>query len=185
MSDKQQTPEEVAREVAKDVVAWMLDDTPERRKLATDLVLKDLQPLLDLIAERDDDIKWWVVMYDRLRLAAEDLRKENADRDAEIERLRSGWIYAKDRVPDNSDPVLLAIKNKFDHSHVIRAHHLKKGESEAFDDDGDFSEYNEDSDMFTWPEGWYEQNEYEDTNWHVAGDAIAWMPLPDMPAVKP
>jgi len=40
-------------------------------------------------------------------------------------------------------------------------------------------DYSEEKDEYYCPEGWYESNEYEDTNWRVTGTVLAWMPLPE------
>ena len=44
--------------------------------------------------------------------------------------------------------------------------------------DGDFGEYDEATDMYYWPEAWYETNAHEETHWMVDGHVTHWMPLP-------
>ena len=53
------------------------------------------------------------------------------------------------------------------------------------DGEDDFTEYDEETDKFYWPEGWYEQIEnWEDLGWVrvYEGEVVCWQPLPKWPA---
>jgi len=55
------------------------------------------------------------------------------------------------------------------------------------EDWGDFqsgADYDEATDATYWPEGWYERNEYEETNWRLSEDVTHWMPLPAHPITQ-
>lgn len=90
-------------------------------------------------------------------------------------------------VPDNPDFVLACVREDT-RRFVIRASYARRFELAASNDwyyegeDGtNCPEYNEDEDEYYCPEGWYESNEYEEINWYVHGEVIAWMPLPELP----
>lgn len=91
------------------------------------------------------------------------------------------WIECTDRLPEPGMPVLVACGR-----HVLRAAHAPKfGLSE--DQWGEFlpdgGEYDADTDMTYWPEGWYEWNQHEETHWMLDSNPTHWMPLPQAPNV--
>lgn len=93
--------------------------------------------------------------------------------------LSAGWVSLPGALPKPGTPVLLDIGNKY----PIRAQWVPKDSLEATGD-GDFGEYNEASDMYYWPEGWYEWNQYEETHWRVDETPRAWQPLPASPTIE-
>lgn len=46
------------------------------------------------------------------------------------------------------------------------------------------AEYDEETDKYYWPPGWYEWNEHEEMHWAVDGVVTHWMKLPDAPNGK-
>lgn len=64
-------------------------------------------------------------------------------------------------------------------SPVIRAEfvpHKYRSTTEIPFDDG--AEYDDDTDKFYWPAGWYELNEHNEMHWYVIGNVTHWMPMP-------
>ena len=96
----------------------------------------------------------------------------------------SEWIKTSDRMPKNGVPVIAFVAS-FEggkHSRRIRAMYTTKGRLEVHPDHADdFGEYDEDKDDYFCPEGWYENNCYEEVHFHVANEVTHWMPLPKEP----
>ena len=90
------------------------------------------------------------------------------------EGMVGGWIALPGALPEPGVPVLLDIGKKY----PIRAMWSAKHTVEAADDDTDWGEYDEATETYYCPEGWYEWNEHEDTNWAVSATPRAWAPLP-------
>lgn len=90
------------------------------------------------------------------------------------EGMVGGWIALPGALPEPGVPVLLDIGKKY----PIRAMWAAKHTVEAADDDTDWGEYDEATETYYCPEGWYEWNEHEDTNWAVSATPRAWAPLP-------
>lgn len=87
---------------------------------------------------------------------------------------QSGWISVDERLPEAGKPVLLDIGKKY----PIRAMWAAKFTLAAVEHDADWGEYNEATDAYYCPEGWYEWNEHEEVHWRVHADAVAWLDLP-------
>ncbi len=86
----------------------------------------------------------------------------------------AGWVKLPGQLPEPGKPVLLDIGKKF----PIRAMWAAKHTVQSADDDTDRGEYDEATDTYYCPEGWYEWNEHEDTNWAVSATPRAWATLP-------
>ena len=87
----------------------------------------------------------------------------------------SAWVSVKDRLPEPGMAVLLDIGKKT----PIRAMWAAKHTVEAHDEaDPGWCDYDETTDMYYCPEGWYEWNQHEDVHWAVSEKPRAWMPLP-------
>lgn len=116
--------------------------------------------------------------YEDLGGAADDvqlLRMGYAAARLEIESLRGrGWVNLPGQLPEPGKPVLLDIGKKY----PIRAMWAAKHTVEAGDDDTDWGEYDEATDTYYCPEGWYEWNEHEEVHWRVTGNAVSWCELP-------
>lgn len=91
------------------------------------------------------------------------------------EGMVGGWIALPGTLPEPSTPVLLDIGKKY----PIRAMWAAKFTLlVSLEDDSGFGEHDERTDEWYCPEGWYEWNEHEDTNWAVSATPRAWAPLP-------
>lgn len=90
------------------------------------------------------------------------------------EGMVGGWIALPGALPKPGTPVLLDIGKKY----PIRAMWAAKHTVPAAGDDTDWGEYDEATDQYWCPEGWYEWNEHEDTNWAVSATPRAWASLP-------
>jgi len=49
------------------------------------------------------------------------------------------------------------------------------------DYEGDDAVYDENTDEYYWPQGWYEWNETEETHFALPDTVTHWMPLPEVP----
>lgn len=91
------------------------------------------------------------------------------------EGMVGGWIALPGALPEPGTPVLLDIGKKY----PIRAMWAQKFTLlVGLDDDSGFGEYDERTDEWYCPEGWYEWNEHEETHWAVSATPRAWAPLP-------
>ena len=94
-------------------------------------------------------------------------------------------VPVSERLPGPSVKVLAHYFNGLGKGRTICAIWVPaKTRSDSYGDD-DFTEYDEESDTFYWPEGWYETIE----NWDdlgyvkvVEGEVIYWQPIPKWPA---
>lgn len=94
------------------------------------------------------------------------------------------WTPIADGLPASGRTVLACYTNRVGNVRRIRAHWVAAKTSEA-SDESEFSEYDEDTDTYYSPEGWYENID----NWGdyssvfvCEGEVTHWMPLPDAPA---
>ncbi len=97
-----------------------------------------------------------------------------------------GWVLASERLPDSGMPVIAFVTNPNGFTRRIRAMYAVPRTLESNGDgdaDGDCGDYDEASDTYWCPAGWYEKNEYEETNWSVNDPVTYWTELP--PAPKP
>ena len=85
-----------------------------------------------------------------------------------------GWVVLPGQLPEPGKPVLLDIGKKY----PIRALWAAKHTVQAADDDTDWGEYDEATDTYYCPEGWYEWNQNEETHWAVSETPRAWCELP-------
>ena len=110
---------------------------------------------------------------------------------ADVEALRTGYAAARPAgaqqpgvatwtplpgtLPEPGKPVLLDIGMEY----PIRAMWAAKHALEVgMEDDSGFGEYDEATDTYYCPEGWYEWNEHEETHWAVDETPTAWCELP-------
>lgn len=93
----------------------------------------------------------------------------------------SEWIRVSDELPPADKPVLAAFRNECGRTRVVCAFYAPAYTIESDGEWDEFADYHEERDTFYTPEGWYENNEYDETNWKVAADVTHWMPLPAHP----
>lgn len=91
-----------------------------------------------------------------------------------------GWIPVSEKKPAAGRNVLAFYRNDFDMIRRVRAFYTPKNTIEA-DSDEDGFEYDEKTDCYYLPEGWYESNEHEDCHWMIDNKVTFWMPLPEPP----
>jgi hypothetical protein len=85
------------------------------------------------------------------------------------------WTPLPGTLPEPGKPVLLDIGMEY----PIRAMWAAKHTLEVgMEDDSGFGEYDEATDTYYCPEGWYEWNEHEETHWAVDETPTAWCELP-------
>ena len=86
----------------------------------------------------------------------------------------ASWISVDARLPEPNTPVLLDIGKMF----PIRALWAGKHTVSVGTDVDDWGEYDEETDEYYCPEGWYEWNEHEEVHWAVSETPRAWRELP-------
>jgi hypothetical protein len=93
------------------------------------------------------------------------------------------WIPVSERLPESGVIVLACYTNRAGNVRRIRAQWVAAKTSEYMAD-GDFGEYDEATDTYYDPEGWYEciDNWGDYSSVMVGeGEITHWMPLPDAP----
>ena len=97
------------------------------------------------------------------------------------------WVSVAERLPENKVgkykvadfTVVLCTDGKQWYKSYYVKHHEIDCEDMSYEGDG---EYDEKTDTYYWPEGWYEcSSEYEDTDWALGAVITHWMPLPPNP----
>ncbi|HQS22749.1 DUF551 domain-containing protein [Acidovorax sp.] len=86
----------------------------------------------------------------------------------------ASWISVDARLPEPNTPVLLDIGKMF----PLRALWAGKHTVSVGTDVDDWGEYDEKTDEYYCPEGWYEWNEHEEVHWAVSETPRAWRELP-------
>lgn len=97
----------------------------------------------------------------------------------------SKWISVEDRLPESGVNVIACqVTHNYGFQLQFVGHYTGKFEEVSDCDCDDFNEYDESTDEYYVPEGWYE-NQY---NWDEfasiavhGGDVTHWMPLPEPP----
>ena len=116
----------------------------------------------------------------------ERLHQSTRAADLEVERQAAPVpVPVNERLPRPSVKVLAHYFNGLGKERTICAIWVPaKTRSDSYGDD-DFTEYDEESDTFYWPEGWYETIENWDDLGYVKvdeGEVIYWQPIPKLPA---
>lgn len=116
----------------------------------------------------------------------ERLHQSTRAADLEVERQAAPVpVAVSERLPGPSVKVLAHYFNGLGKERTICAIWVPaKTRSDSYGDD-DFTEYDEESDTFYWPEGWYETIENWDDLGYVKvdeGEVIYWQPIPKLPA---
>lgn len=91
------------------------------------------------------------------------------------------WICVSDAMPKQSVPVIVCGLNEHHKIRRLRAIWVPKYSIEEQDDFTGEPDYNIKEDVYYWPEGWYEFNEYEEIHWLIQFPVLYWMNLPEVP----
>lgn len=97
--------------------------------------------------------------------------------------IMSDWISVDDELPKSGVPVIVYVQNVYgDKTRILRAQYAAINSLHAnMDHADDFAAYDEETDEYWCPEGWYETNEFEGCHYAIEGDVTHWMPLPEPP----
>jgi hypothetical protein len=106
-------------------------------------------------------------------------RAETAERS--ISDAAQAWVPVSERMPESGKYVLAFGHYENGNTRRIRAKWCAKHTEESTGDWDEFGDYDEEQDTYYTPEGWYECNEFEETNWKVEFTVTHWMPLPPEP----
>ena len=100
---------------------------------------------------------------------------------------RDGWISVEDRLPPPNTKVLAFYTNRVGKGRRVAAERIAKFTVEASEDCwGDDADYDEATDQYYSPEGWYECVDNWDELAYLfinEGKVTHWMPLPAAPAL--
>lgn len=96
--------------------------------------------------------------------------------------MKQDWIKTADKMPASGVTVLAYYKNQCANGLVIRANWVSEKIQESRPD-SDLGDYDEATDTYYDPEGWYEEisNWDEYTSVYVYENITHWMPMPDAP----
>ena len=88
------------------------------------------------------------------------------------------WINVAEQMPENGKDVLVFC------GRILTAAYFGRFELEAYDDSfGDELDYNEETDEYFAPQGWYENSEHNPDYMYVYKNEIThWMENPEPPA---
>ena len=95
--------------------------------------------------------------------------------------MKKDWIKVSDRFPEPEQKVIAFYKNPLGKARTIMACYVPKFACLGYIDDDTDLEYDEATDESYLPEGWYEENEFEEVHYAVDGNITHWMPLPKNP----
>lgn len=127
---------------------------------------REITALLDRITELESQLAQRFDAADMATAAAQGFRDGVAS--------AASWISVDARLPEPNTPVLLDIGKKF----TIRALWAEKHTVPVGTDVDDWGEYDEETDEYYCPEGWYEWNEHDEVHWAVSETPRAWRELP-------
>lgn len=118
--------------------------------------------------------------------AVQALYTHPAPQQADRQRVPDGWIETSKAMPPSGQVVLAYYKNKLGNTRRIRAQWVAAKTSEA-SIDSDCGEYDEATDTYYDPEGWYECIDNWDcySSVFVSAQITHWMPLPAAPGAAP
>ena len=97
---------------------------------------------------------------------------------------RPSWVPVEQAMPKDGKPVIAFVVRGDGWTRKLRAYYAHQYTIPAGEEaiSTDCCEYVEADDEYYLPAGWYESNEYEETNWHVSDPVTHWMELPDGPS---
>lgn len=87
------------------------------------------------------------------------------------------WVKVSDRTPEPGKPVIAAYINEYGRSRWARAVWIPSGWAISPDFgeyEGDDIVYNEQSDTYFWPMGWYEWDHNTDMHYRIGESILYW-----------
>ena len=100
----------------------------------------------------------------------------------DIEQQGDGWVSVEDRLPESDVSIIAFGINSYGKQRILRAFYAEELTVEQYDaDDMDWLDYDEKLDRYCIPKGWYERNEFEETNWKIDFPVTHWRELPPPP----
>lgn len=100
----------------------------------------------------------------------------------------SAWIAVADQLPENQVPVLVVGEpDRYKMRVRMVAYYIRKRTLSAdyYEDEVGDADYDEATDLYYTPEGWYEVCHGNEFNPRFSGTVTHWMTLPAMPEVQP
>ena len=147
--------------------------------LALEQLTTDIRDALPKFGEPEDV---WCILHARdLRFALELLAALAEPAQPPVQAVPQ-WVSVDDRMPEPGVTVLASYLNSNGLPRRIRAKWVKAGSCES-SPESDIGEYDEASDTYYDPEGWYEQIDNWDDYTAILVDAAVshWMPMPAAP----
>lgn len=94
----------------------------------------------------------------------------------------STWIRCTEQMPESGVPVIVFVPtcDGRPYSRRLRAAYAAP-KTLPSDPDSEDGEYDEDTDEYYCPEGWYEENDFEEPHWRITDPVTHWMPMPEGP----
>lgn len=94
----------------------------------------------------------------------------------------SAWVKVSDKLPDTEVPVLALYAGYKGKPKIVRALYARKFTLKTYELGGFINpEYDEETDEYYCPEGWYEWNEHDEVLWAIDYPVTHWMSLPELP----
>ena len=161
----------------------MSKQQPEAMRLAEMLTADEWPGSVTLVSYAQECVAGLLTQHARItelesqlaqRFDAADMATAAAQGFRDGEASAASWISVDARLPEPNTPVLLDIGKKY----PIRALWAAKNTVRVGTDVDDCGEYDEETDEYYCPEGWYEWNEHEDVHWAVSETPRAWSELP-------
>ena len=94
------------------------------------------------------------------------------------------WTPVTEALPDAMLRVLVVVRNAKMRT-ITRAYYVPAHTVCGDTYEGDDVEYDETTDDYYWPEGWYESVLEAEIDFRLSGTVTHWMPLPNLPEVQP
>lgn len=95
------------------------------------------------------------------------------------------WISVEERLPERETEVLIATISRYSHKGITTAMYedgTMPEEDSSWNWEDVEMDYNEETDQYIIPEGWWEYRHYgESLNYAVDDKVTHWMPLPNTP----
>tara|TARA_R100001086_G_scaffold108115_1_gene54596 strand:+ start:1914 stop:2318 length:405 start_codon:yes stop_codon:yes gene_type:complete len=105
----------------------------------------------------------------------------------DLRRWNSTWISIDNAMPKPGKAVIVSHVSRHGRRNVITACYFPRMNWEVMSwecDEEEWCDYDEEEDIYYYPEGWYEFGYEMDTYHHISATVTHWIPLPEPPEVK-